>query len=241
MSRYALRPYVQAAFLAALSLSLPTLLFAPCAFAREWSDATGKFKIKGEVTSFDGKVVRLAEENGLDLKIPIERLSAADQEYLKKTYPDGKMAPGKGGNAKGGGAAKATSKLEVIGVAVARPVANQSGEEAGLFTPGTHVRLLVSDAERSIVSLDEEKSKVASFTDNKNTNLLGESATATAPFFFEVLPDGKSGLVTIHVPQVPAEKSVRLAVKGELHVVCGLGDDAETVRLPLNLEITLGL
>ncbi len=241
MSHSVIRDAVKLVSIAALSLSLLSLSFACVATAREWSDATGRFTINGEVTSYDGKVVRLATAEGLDLKIPIDKLSSADQTYLKKTYPDGKMAPGKGGNAKGGGAAKAASKLEVIGVAVAKPVANQSGEEAGLFAPGTHVRLLVSDAERSIVSLDEGKSKVASFTDNKNTNLLGEGAMSTVPFSFEALPDGKSGLVTIHVPQVPAEKSVRLAVKGELHVVCGLGDDAETVRLPLNLEITLGL
>jgi hypothetical protein len=235
MSRLAIRNVVHAVVFVTLSFAI---VFA--AVAREWSDTTGAFKKNGEVISFDGKVARLAFDEGFTLNIPIDKLSAADQAYLKKTYPDGKMAPAKGGDAKRSDAKKGVSKLELVGVAVAKPIANQSGEEAGLFSPGTHVRLLVSDPERNIVSLDETKSKVASFTDNKNTNLLGEDATAAAPITFEALSDGKSGVVTIHVPQVPAEKSVRLAVKGELHVVCGLGEAAETVRLPLNMEITLG-
>lgn len=235
MSRFVIRRVFHAVLFAALSLS-----FGSAAIAREWSDATGNFKVNGEVVSFDGKIVRLELEEGLKLNIPIERLSDADQAFLKKTYPDGKKAPAKGGDVKGSDAKKSASKLELVGVAVAKPIPNQSGDEAGLFSPGTHVRLLVSDPERNIVSLDIEKSKVASFTDNKNTNLLGDDGTVSEPITFEALSDGKSGIVTIHVPQVPADKSVRLAVKGELHVVCGLGESAETVRLPLNLEITLG-
>ena len=225
------------------------VFFVACALSvasysagREWSDPTGNFRVNGEVISFDGKVVRLELESSLKLNIPIEKLSTADQAFLKKTYPDGKKAPTKGSDAKGSGdAKKSAAKLELVGLAVAKPIAHQPGDEAGQFSPGTHLRLLVSDPERNIVSLDAEKSKIASFTDNKNTNLLGENATVATPLTFEPLPDGKSGVVSVHVPEAPAEKSVRLIVKGELHLVCGLGEAAETVRLPLNLEITLGL
>ncbi len=236
MSRLVIRNVVHAVVFVTLSFAI---VFA--AIAREWSDATGAFKKNGEVVSFDGKVARLTFDEGFTLNVPIDKLSAADQAYLKKTYPDDKKAPAKGSASKGSDDKKAASRLELVGLAVAKPIANQSGEEAGLFSPGTHLRLLVSDPERNIVSLDAEKSKIATFTDNKNTNLLGENATVATPLTFEALPDGKSGLVSVHVPQAPAEKSVRLIVKGELHLVCGLGESAETVRVPLNLEITLGL
>ncbi len=168
------------------------------------------------------------------VNIPVEKLSEEDRAYLKKTYPDGKMAAKSSPSGK-----KGAPKPEVVGLAIVKPVAQQSSEEGGLFSPGTHVRLMFSDPELSIVSLDAEKSKIASFTDNKNTDLL--EGGATEPFSFEASSDGKGGLVTIHVPNLPAQKSVRLALKGEVHLVCGLGADADTVRVPLNLELTLGL
>jgi SLA1 homology domain 1, SHD1 len=50
--------------------------------ARTWSDASGKFKVEGELVSFhDGIVVVQTAKAGL-LALRIEQLSAADQEYV---------------------------------------------------------------------------------------------------------------------------------------------------------------
>ncbi|GAA4452719.1 SHD1 domain-containing protein [Novipirellula rosea] len=67
-------------------LLFPLLLFAtgaPFAFTREWTDATGKYKVEAE---FDGVVtgkVRLVKPDGSILAVPLERLSEGDQEHIR--------------------------------------------------------------------------------------------------------------------------------------------------------------
>jgi hypothetical protein len=59
------------------------------AAAREWK--FGPFKgFEAEVESYDGKRVRL-NAGGTVFNIEVEKLSAEDQAYLKKTYPNGKV------------------------------------------------------------------------------------------------------------------------------------------------------
>lgn len=216
-------------------------LLATTTFAevREWSDATGAFKRRGELIAFDGKVARINLELGT-VNLPIEKLSADDQNYLKTNFPDGKSpellmkkAPGKPGAPAGG---KGQLKAELAGVAVVKSNSNLPAEVAPL-PPGTHIWLLVGDGETPVAGVDPQKSKIASFTDNKGTDLAGESTDEA--FEFTALPDGKSGLVHLHRPTVPEAKSVRATLKGVLHLQGGA--EGETIAVPLNLEITLGL
>lgn len=225
------------------ALLLCSTVLATVAFAeiREWSDFTGAFKSKGELVAYDGKVARLTLDIGQTVNLPIEKLSAADQEYLKSSFPNGKSpellkmkTPAKDGTSAGG---KSQIKVELAGVAVVKPSANLPAEVAPL-PPGTHVWLMVSSPEGTLAGVDTEKSKIASFTDNKGTD-LAEGESAEAAFEFTPLPDGKSGLVHLHRPQVPESKSVRATLKGQLHLQGGPGGN--TVAAPLNLEVTLGL
>lgn len=62
-------------------------LAASIAFARKWTDSTGKYSVEAEFVDFmDGKV-QLKKENGDPVFIVIERLSLADQAYVKSQVP----------------------------------------------------------------------------------------------------------------------------------------------------------
>ena len=50
--------------------------------AREWTDSTGKFKVKAEFVEFKEGIVRLAKEDGQIISFPLGRLSATDQKYV---------------------------------------------------------------------------------------------------------------------------------------------------------------
>jgi hypothetical protein len=247
-------------------VSLNCLLVAAAA-AREFSDSSGRIKVNGEVVAFDGKTVRLSSELG-ESNLPLERFSAADIAYIKATFPNGKSpellkskptwkkesaapeAAAKGSSAKGAAAngeraapAKdekaGPSKVELVGLAVSKAV-EKLPADASPLPAGTHLYLIVSNPELNLTGLDAEKSKIASCTDNKNTDLTGEQGSGSIEF--QALADGKSALVHVHQPKCPAAKSVRLAVKGELHLTTGVtGDDSQTVRVPLNLDVNLGL
>src|SRR5688572_7131316 len=49
---------------------------------RQWSDATGRFKVQATLVEVADGDVLLKNEAGKTLRIPIDRLSAADQEFL---------------------------------------------------------------------------------------------------------------------------------------------------------------
>lgn len=229
--------------LCAFLLCFTVLVSASFAEIREWSDSTNSFKRSGELIAFDGKVARISLDIGQTVNLPIEKLSTADQEYLKSTFPNGKSpellnktkTPGKGSSG-GAAAGKGGVKVELAGVAVIKPATSLPAEIAPL-PAGTHVWLMVSDPEATLAGVDTAKSKIASFTDNKGTNLAeGDSAEA---FEFTPSPDGKSGLVHLHRPTVPEAKSVRATLKGQLHLEGG--PDGSTIAVPLNLEVMLGL
>jgi hypothetical protein len=53
------------------------------AAARQWSDSTGTFKITASLVEVKDNVAFLKTAEGKTLRIPVARLSAADQEFLK--------------------------------------------------------------------------------------------------------------------------------------------------------------
>ena len=64
---------------------------------RTWSDATGKFRIEAELVELNGGVVTLKRKDGNEARIPVQKLSQADKDYLKQfAGPDsGQMEPTK--------------------------------------------------------------------------------------------------------------------------------------------------
>ena len=84
-----------AIFTALLALTAAT--FEP-ASAREWSDATGKFRVEAEFVELKDDVVQLRRDDGKTLRIPLGRLSAKDRAFLKEKIAEQKSpkpSPGK--------------------------------------------------------------------------------------------------------------------------------------------------
>jgi WD40 repeat protein len=66
----------------------PPALAKPTAEERTWTDATGKFKIQAQFVKQDGDQIELLRTDGKTIKLPFEKLSPADKEYVKKQTTD---------------------------------------------------------------------------------------------------------------------------------------------------------
>ena len=62
---------------------LALLVLASAGEAREWTDATGKYKIEADLVGFDDESVVLRRADKQLGAVPIEKLSENDREYLK--------------------------------------------------------------------------------------------------------------------------------------------------------------
>ena len=51
---------------------------------RTWTDATGKFSVEAKISSRTATHVTLVKEDGKEVKLPIDKLSSADQKWLKE-------------------------------------------------------------------------------------------------------------------------------------------------------------
>jgi WD40 repeat protein/mono/diheme cytochrome c family protein len=66
-----------------LPACLAVALLFNSASGREWSDATGKFRVEAELVAVrNGKVI-LEKPDGSVISVPLDKLSATDQEFLK--------------------------------------------------------------------------------------------------------------------------------------------------------------
>jgi phosphatidylserine/phosphatidylglycerophosphate/cardiolipin synthase-like enzyme len=54
------------------------------AFARNWTDTTGKHAIEAEFVNVEDSSVRLKKEDGSIFTIPLEKLSEADRDWVTK-------------------------------------------------------------------------------------------------------------------------------------------------------------
>ena len=93
-------------------------VFTPIAFARTWTDSTGKYTVEAELLDFKDGNVQLKKEDGKTVNVPIEKLSDTDQEYVCKLKPTKEDAqgnrPAKDDDQAGDKAALAKSKIGVL-------------------------------------------------------------------------------------------------------------------------------
>ena len=68
----------------AITVATVLVMFAPTAFARKWTDSTGQYTVEAEFLDFKDGKVRLSKENSTIVAVPIERLSKADQEWVRR-------------------------------------------------------------------------------------------------------------------------------------------------------------
>jgi len=64
------------------SASPPAAAAAPV--ARTWRDASGFFEVEATLLGFDGEKARLKRTDGQIISVPLEKLSEADQAYLRQ-------------------------------------------------------------------------------------------------------------------------------------------------------------
>ena len=67
-----------------MSFAALLLLCVPAAEMSEWSDASGDFSVTAEFVKLDGETVVLRDEEGDELEVPLEALSAADRRRAEK-------------------------------------------------------------------------------------------------------------------------------------------------------------
>jgi hypothetical protein len=71
-----------------LSSAAATALAAP----REWSDTTGKFKVKADLITFSDRLAVLQRGDKKLVAVPVDKLSKADQEFIKSKEVDAQPA-----------------------------------------------------------------------------------------------------------------------------------------------------
>jgi len=81
----------------AFTMTLLVLTFGSPAIGREWTDSTGVFKVQAELIDVSGDVVHLRKTDGSVVAVPIDRLSVADQKFVRdQASARGKQEPAGG-------------------------------------------------------------------------------------------------------------------------------------------------
>lgn len=92
---------------------------------RTWTDATGTFSVRAKIVGFQAGVVRLTKEDGTTVSLPLDRLSAGDQAYVRAYDASNPFRPKTPGTTIGGTASPA-------GGSSAAPSAAPSGMASGV-------------------------------------------------------------------------------------------------------------
>lgn len=137
------------------------------------------------------------------------------------------------------GVALGDVKVEVAGLQVTGKGYTAEGEKDGFnsvrafsWHAGTRVGLLVTSSEKSIVRLDEDKSKVTSFTDDQETDFTkakGRFGKKGAEFgMSSESDDGKAIVTHVESPGLPKKGAKALTLKGD--IVVALASKSKEVK-----------
>jgi len=115
--------------------------------------------------------------------------------------------------------------VQVVGLAVARPLPGDKGKQSltGHRT-GTVLTLAVTRPGKHLLGIDEKLSVLEAFTDDRGTKLVGESDRMLRTYFDGktwTAPDGKRCLFEVLSRRVPARGARRVTLKGRMVVQCG--------------------
>lgn len=94
---------------------------------------------------------------------------------------------------------------------------------------GSSLALIIAPGSGKIIGLDDEASKIESFTDDKGTDLMGkEQRFGRAGFgpFPKISKDGKAGMIEVRGGGVPADGATALRLKGSIAVQTGSKTEA---------------
>ncbi len=92
---------------------------------------------------------------------------------------------------------------------------------------GTRFTLSLTDPERQIVSLDNDKSKITACTDDSGGDLnkgAGGLGSGFSPLPLQLRPGRHFGVVEIGLPLTPAGGATKIHLQGEVVLQCGQGE-----------------
>jgi hypothetical protein len=76
-----------------VALSGIPLLFSATLFARTWNDSTGRYRVEAELRDVAADHVSLEKADGTVVQVPLDRLSSADQQYVRSELVRRAAAP----------------------------------------------------------------------------------------------------------------------------------------------------
>ena len=208
---------------------LLALFFALFSFAsadaRIWTSRNGK-TIEAELVEFKDGVAKLKKKDGAVVSVKQDLLSQEDVDYLNQQNSPEKSS-------------EAETRLDVFAISVAKEMPTQDPNNSRFMmghTPGTVVSLMVPTKEGSLlIALDEEKSKLSKFTDEKNSDLTKKLASAPKPRFMfgnnsasplaqKILDDEQKWVIIDCIaPNRPVAGSKTVRLEGKLVLRCGKG------------------
>jgi hypothetical protein len=134
--------------------------------------------------------------------------------------------------------------VQVLSLTIEKPLpAKIDGIRPPSFSQGTTLKLLLSLPGKQIVAIDQSACKLASFADDKRTD-LNDAKTAASDFgapwvtdvFGDISKDGQFCAVIVRAPGVPADGATKIILKASLVMLCGTDEKtAEAKDIPLKL------
>lgn len=206
---------------------------------RQWSDASGKFKVLASLQRTEGEYVYLQTNDGRPLRIPIARLSAADQTFLQENDNPFEELPDDGMSAAAapasstapaatiGSPASSTSSSQSLATVWSLPLNIDWDGAAQLQEPASDVwqlqvaaqTLPKSDGQRR-AALGKKPSpheKLAGFAVHPRSNRAAVSFSQSA-----FVPEPVSRLTLVDLASAKALPSVHVA--GQFAPLCLLND-----------------
>lgn len=201
-------------------------LFIVVAEARIWTSTSGA-KIEAEFVEIKNGVVVLKREDGKTGSIKLELLSQDDLDFLIKNGHIEESAGPAAGN-------PGDTKIELLSISVAKPAPRDPGDDRHVFSgqpEGTNISLFIAPKDTTIISLDSETSKITSFTDEKQTDLMkkkpvqgGMMTFGAGPISTKFFESGSPNImVDFNGPQRPAAGAQKIRLRGTVVLVCGKG------------------
>lgn len=239
---------------------LPTMRAA--AEVRTWKARSGATAIEAEFVSLaDGKVT-LQRAGGKRTVVPLEKLSDEDQQFVAQATA--KLGSGATiestpkASAPGGPLTIGDTKVEIMRLEIARPAppAAESKEEddpAGIGIPmgkeGTTIHLLTKNPKVRIIGIGDKKSRVASLTDDKQTNLLRSKeddrfgGSMFGPLQAHIAPGGHQCELEIKAPRIPARGAAKIQLDATVVLLCGAEEktvEQQGLALKKGSKLTIG-
>jgi len=208
--------------------------------ARIWTSSNGR-TLEAELVEYKDGVAQLKRADGTIVSVRKNQLSQADQNFLEAGVTTNvepvSLTP--------------VAKLETHAISVTKKTPPFEMRE-GRFIPtqheGTVVSLIVQMPDYSIITLNEEASKITKFVDDKNNDLLKvvpraggvmgmmgmDMMNVTTPPL-RAYPAGQMMLINCSSPNCPAPGTQAITLEGQLVLQCGQGTKTtEQKNIPLD-------